>query len=79
MRDATGAERLGLVSRVVPDHELETAVRALAQDVLRTRRLASGSRRSCLHMSLGAGSRFPLRPRPGVIGRPRFATFPRVL
>ena len=38
--DAARAERTGLVSRVVPDGELESSARALAQDMLRNAPLA---------------------------------------
>jgi len=54
--DATRAERLGLVSRVVPDDELETAARALAHEMLRNTPLGLRLTKECLRMSLDAGS-----------------------
>ena len=54
--DAARAERLGLVSRVVPDGELEAAARALAADMLRNSPLGLRLTKECLAMSLDAGS-----------------------
>jgi enoyl-CoA hydratase/carnithine racemase len=54
--DAARAETLGLVSRVVPDAELETTARALAGDILRNSPLGVKLTKECLNMSLDAGS-----------------------
>jgi enoyl-CoA hydratase len=54
--DAARAERVGLVSRVVPDAELEEAARALAQDMLRNSPLGLRLTKECLKLSLDAGS-----------------------
>jgi len=54
--DAARAERVGLVSRVVPDAELEAAARALAADMLRNTPLGLRLTKECLRMSLDAGS-----------------------
>src|SRR5882724_10385764 len=54
--DAARAEKLGLVSRVVPDGELEDAARSLAGDMLRNTPLGLRLTKECLRMSLDAGS-----------------------
>jgi enoyl-CoA hydratase len=54
--DAARAERVGLVSRVVPDVDLEEAARALAQDMLRNSPLGLRLTKECLKLSLDAGS-----------------------
>ena len=54
--DAARAETLGLVSRVVPDAELESTARALAGDILRNSPLGVKLTKECLNMSLDAGS-----------------------
>ena len=54
--DAARAERLGLVSRVVPDAELEAAAQALADDMLRNSPLGLRLTKECLNASLDAGS-----------------------
>lgn len=54
--DAARAEKLGLVSRVVPDAELEAAARSLANDMLRNSPLGLRLTKECLNMSLDAGS-----------------------
>ncbi|HLY23461.1 MAG TPA: enoyl-CoA hydratase-related protein [bacterium] len=54
--DAARAEHVGLVSRVVPDDELETAARTLAQEMLRNTPLGLRLTKECLRMSLDAGS-----------------------
>lgn len=54
--DATRAERLGLVSRVVPDAELDAAATALADDMLRNSPLGLRLTKECLAASLDAGS-----------------------
>jgi len=54
--DAARAERVGLVSRVVPDADLEEAARALAQDMLRNSPLGLRLTKECLKLSLDAGS-----------------------
>ena len=54
--DAARAERVGLVSRVVPDAELEGAARALADDMLRNTPLGLRLTKECLRASLDAGS-----------------------
>jgi enoyl-CoA hydratase len=54
--DAARAERIGLVSRVVPDADLEATARALAADILRNSPLGVRLTKECLNMSLDAGS-----------------------
>jgi enoyl-CoA hydratase/carnithine racemase len=54
--DARRAERLGLVSRVVPDGELDGAARELAGDMLRNSPLGLRLTKECLNASLDAGS-----------------------
>src|SRR5262249_24908500 len=54
--DAARAERVGLVSRVVPDAGLEEAARALAQDMLRNSPLGLRLTKECRKLSLDAGS-----------------------
>jgi enoyl-CoA hydratase/carnithine racemase len=54
--DAARAERVGLVSRVVPDGELEAAARALAADMLRNTPLGLQLTKECLKHALDAGS-----------------------
>jgi enoyl-CoA hydratase/carnithine racemase len=54
--DAARAERLGLVSRVVPDAELPAAAQALADDMLRNAPLGLRLTKECLNASLDAGS-----------------------
>src|SRR5262249_61681025 len=54
--DAARAERVGLVSRVVPDVELEEAARSMAQDMLRNSPLGLRLTKECLKLSLDAGS-----------------------
>ncbi len=54
--DAARAERLGLVSRVVPDAELAQAAQALADDMLRNSPLGLRLTKECLNASLDAGS-----------------------
>ena len=54
--DAARAERLGLVSRVVPDAELAAAAQALADDMLRNSPLGLRLTKECLNASLDAGS-----------------------
>jgi enoyl-CoA hydratase len=54
--DAARAEKLGLVSRVVPDADLEKAARELAGDMLRNSPLGLRLTKECLNMSLDAGS-----------------------
>ena len=54
--DATRAERVGLVSRVVPDAELETAARAMAADMLRNSPLGLRLTKECLKLSIDAPS-----------------------
>jgi enoyl-CoA hydratase len=54
--DAARAERIGLVSRVVPDDQLEGAVRALAADMLRNSPLGLRLTKECLKLALDAGS-----------------------
>ena len=54
--DAARAERTGLVSRVVPDAELETAARTLAGEMLRNTPLGLRLTKECLRLSLDAGS-----------------------
>jgi len=54
--DAARAERTGLVSRVVPEAELEDAARALANDMLRNAPLGLRLTKECLKLALDAGS-----------------------
>jgi enoyl-CoA hydratase/carnithine racemase len=54
--DAARAERLGLVSRVVPDDRLDDAATALADDMLRNSPLGLRLTKECLNASLDAGS-----------------------
>ena len=54
--DAARAERAGLVSRVVPDAELEAAGRALAAEMLRNTPLGLRLTKECLAQSLDAAS-----------------------
>lgn len=54
--DAARAERTGLVSRVVPDDQLEAAARTMADDMLRNSPLALRLTKECLAHALDAGS-----------------------
>jgi enoyl-CoA hydratase/carnithine racemase len=54
--DAARAERTGLVSRVVPDADLEAAARELAGDMLRNAPLGLRLTKECLKLTLDAGS-----------------------
>jgi enoyl-CoA hydratase/carnithine racemase len=54
--DAARAERLGLVSRLVSDAELESTARGLARDMLRNSPLGVKLTKECLNTSLDAGS-----------------------
>ena len=54
--DAARAEKLGLVSNVVPDADLESAARTLAGEMLRNSPLGLRLTKECLNMSLDAGS-----------------------
>jgi len=54
--DAARAQRVGLVSRVVPDSELESAARPLAGDMIRNSPLGLWLTKDCLRMRLDAGS-----------------------
>ena len=54
--DAARAERLGLVSRVVPDAELTQAAQMLADEMLRNSPLGLRLTKECLNASLDAGS-----------------------
>jgi enoyl-CoA hydratase len=54
--DAARAERLGLVSRVVPDTELKSAADAMAADMLRNSPLGLRLTKECLNASIDAGS-----------------------
>lgn len=54
--DARRAERLGLVSRVVPDADLAAAGQALAEEMLRNTPLGLRLTKECLNASLDAGS-----------------------
>jgi enoyl-CoA hydratase len=54
--DAARAERLGLVSRVVPDAELRSAADAMAADMLRNSPLGLRLTKECLNASIDAGS-----------------------
>jgi enoyl-CoA hydratase len=53
---AARAEKIGLVSKVVPDAELESAARTLAGEMLRNTPLGLRLTKECLNMSLDAGS-----------------------
>lgn len=53
---ADRAERLGLVSRIVDDDELESAAEQLAGEMLRNTPLALKLTKECLNASLDAGS-----------------------
>src|SRR5690606_20344140 len=54
--DAARAERIGLVSRVVPDERLDEAARELAGRMLRNTPLGLRLTKECLRHSLDAGS-----------------------
>jgi enoyl-CoA hydratase len=54
--DAARAERTGLVSRVVPDAELDAAARAMAQNMLRNSPVALRLTKDCLKHTIDAGS-----------------------
>jgi enoyl-CoA hydratase len=54
--DAARAERVGLVSRVVPDAELEGAARAMAEDMLRNSPIGLRLTKECLKHSIDAPS-----------------------
>jgi len=54
--DAARAERTGLVSRVVPDDQLEGCARTLAESMLRNAPLALRLTKECLKHSIDAGS-----------------------
>jgi len=54
--DAARAERVGLVSRVVPDAELEGAARAMAADMLRNSPIGLRLTKECLKLSIDAPS-----------------------
>ena len=54
--DAARAERLGLVSRVVPDAELPAAAETLAGEMLRNSPLGLRLTKECLNAALDAGS-----------------------
>jgi enoyl-CoA hydratase/carnithine racemase len=54
--DATRAERVGLVSRVVPDGELEATARQLAEDILRNTPIGVRLSKECLNFSIDAPS-----------------------
>lgn len=54
--DAARAERVGLVSRVVPDADLEAAAEAEVQFMLETSPLGLRLSKECLNMSVDAGS-----------------------
>jgi enoyl-CoA hydratase len=54
--DAARAERTGLVSRVVPDAELEEAARAMAADMLRNSPIGLRLTTECVKLALDAGS-----------------------
>lgn len=53
--DAVRAEKLGLVSRLVPDAELASAAQSLADDMLRNSPLGLRLTKECLNASLDAG------------------------
>jgi enoyl-CoA hydratase len=54
--EAVRAERLGLVSRVVPDADLDATAEGLAKDILRNSPLGVRLTKECLNASLDAGS-----------------------
>jgi len=54
--DAARAERTGLVSRVVPEAELDAAARAMAQNMLRNSPVALRLTKDCLKHTIDAGS-----------------------
>ena len=54
--DAARAEKVGLVSRVVPDAELEAAARAMAADMLRNSPIGLRLTKECLKLSIDAPS-----------------------
>jgi len=54
--DGARAERTGLVSRVVPDDQLEGCARTLAESMLRNSPLALRLTKECLKHSIDAGS-----------------------
>jgi enoyl-CoA hydratase len=54
--DAARAERVGLVSQVVPDADLEAAARALAERMLRNSPVGLKLTKEVLKLSLDAGS-----------------------
>jgi enoyl-CoA hydratase/carnithine racemase len=54
--EAARAERVGLVSRVVPDSELEAAALGLAQDMLRNTPIGVRLSKECLNFSIDAPS-----------------------
>jgi enoyl-CoA hydratase len=54
--DAARAERVGLVSRVVPDAELEQTARAMAEDILRNSPIGVRLTKECLKLSIDAPS-----------------------
>lgn len=54
--DAARAERTGLVSRVVPDADLDAAVEAMAAEMLRNSPLGLRLTKECLKHALDAGS-----------------------
>lgn len=54
--DAARAERVGLVSQVVPDAQLDTAARDLALRMLRNSPLGLKLTKECLKLALDAGS-----------------------
>ena len=62
--DAAEAERIGLVNQVVPDDELATATRALADDILRQDRLAVRLAKTIMRVDGGT------RPGAGVLMEP---------
>jgi enoyl-CoA hydratase len=54
--DAARAERTGLVSRVVPDDQLDACARAMAESMLRNSPVALRLTKDCLKHSIDAGS-----------------------
>jgi enoyl-CoA hydratase len=54
--DAARAERVGLVSEVVPDEKLEEAAQPYIDDMLTTSPLGLRLTKECLNMSVDAGS-----------------------
>lgn len=54
--DAARAERTGLVSRVVPDDQLDACARAMAQSMLRNSPVGLRLTKDCLKHSIDAGS-----------------------